>query len=95
MLDQKMITLRHLLVTTYFPLWAEFFNLKLTDILFTYFIANTKKINSLELTSDDFGICVEIPIKMSKANYIYSEIHHMSLKECMVKRMLMNLKMVF
>ena len=51
-----------------------FFNLKLTDILFTYFIANTKKINSLELTSDDFGICVEIPIKMSKAKYIYSEI---------------------
>lgn len=51
-----------------------FFKLKLTDILFTYFIANTQKINSLELTSDDFGICVEIPIKMSRENLVYDEI---------------------
>ena len=51
-----------------------FFNLKLTDILFTFFVANTKKIKLLSLNSNDFAICVEIPIKMKRNNFKYTEI---------------------
>ena len=39
-----------------------FFNLKITDILYTYVIGNTKCFNELNLKSNDFTFCVEFPI---------------------------------
>jgi len=63
-----------------------FFNLKLSDILFTFFIAKTNKINSLNLTSDDFGICVEIPIKMNRSNFSYNEIPSFEYKRMFGKK---------
>ena len=51
-----------------------FFKIKISDILFTYFLADTKKIQTLNLLSNDFGICVEIPIKMHMNNFNYTEI---------------------
>lgn len=48
-----------------------FFKLKLSDILFTYILGETKKFKDLKLKSKDFRLCVEIPIKILKKNYSY------------------------
>jgi len=47
------------------------FNLKISDILFTYILANTSSVKSLKLKSDDFRLCVELPIKAKKSNLKY------------------------
>lgn len=39
------------------------FDLKLSDILYTYIVGKTYSIKELELKYNDFRICVEIPIK--------------------------------
>ena len=46
-----------------------FFNLKITDILYTYVIGNTDKIKRLNLESNNFSLCVELPIKAKKSGY--------------------------
>ena len=48
-----------------------FFKLKLSDILYTYVIANTLKFKELGVKSNDFCFCVEFPIKMQKNNFSY------------------------
>ena len=39
------------------------YNLKITDILYTYILAKTSSIKKLQLKNGDFRICVELPIK--------------------------------
>jgi glycosyltransferase involved in cell wall biosynthesis len=51
-----------------------FFNLKLSDILFTYILGKTNKFKNLNLISKDFTLCTEIPIKIKKKNYKYISI---------------------
>jgi|TARA_B100000795_G_C22755498_1_gene421305 cellulose synthase/poly-beta-1,6-N-acetylglucosamine synthase-like glycosyltransferase len=51
-----------------------FFNLKLSDILYTFVICNTKKTKELNLKSKDFGFCVELPIKVKRKNFTYTDI---------------------
>jgi len=51
-----------------------FFNLKLSDILFTYILGKTNKFKNLNLKSKDFTLCTEIPIKIKKKNYKYISI---------------------
>ena len=46
-----------------------FFNLKITDILYTYVIGKTDHLKTLNLNSEDFAICVELPIKAKKKGY--------------------------
>ena len=48
-----------------------FFSLKLSDILYTFLLGKTKSFEKLALTSDDFCLCVEMPIKakQNKMNY--------------------------
>ena len=43
-----------------------FFNLKITDILFTYVMGKTQNFNDLDLKSQDFTLCVEFPIKSNR-----------------------------
>lgn len=43
-----------------------FFNLKITDILYTFVMGNTYKVQKLNLTYKDFSFCVELPIKANK-----------------------------
>ena len=50
-----------------------FFNLKISDILYTFVIGETKLARKLKLKSSDFKICVELPIKVSKSNYSYTD----------------------
>ena len=44
-----------------------FFNLNISDILYTFVIGKTEKVKNLNLKSKDFVFCVELPIK-SKRN---------------------------
>ena len=46
-----------------------FFSLKITDILFTYVLGKTKSFNDLKLSSHDFTLCVEFPIKANRCRY--------------------------
>ena len=48
-----------------------FFNLKISDILYTYLIGKTEKIKKLNLKSGDFTFCVELPIKVQRKNLKY------------------------
>ncbi len=40
------------------------FSLKITDILYTYLMGNTDSFKKLNIESNDFRFCVELPIKM-------------------------------
>lgn len=44
-----------------------FFNLNISDILYTYVLAKTNEIKLLKLTRKDFRLCVELPIKATRS----------------------------
>jgi len=50
------------------------FNLEISDILFTYILGKTNSAKFLELKSNDFRLCVELPIKAKKFNLNYKDI---------------------
>ena len=45
-----------------------FFNLKISDILYTFVIGKTNRAQRLNLISNDFSFCVELPIKAKRQN---------------------------
>ena len=45
-----------------------FFKLKISDILYTFVIGNTNRAQRLNLISNDFSFCVELPIKAKRHN---------------------------
>ena len=45
-----------------------FFSLKISDILYTYLLGKTQSFKELNLISNDFCLCVEMPIKAKKLN---------------------------
>jgi len=47
------------------------FNLKLSDILYTYIVGKTNSAKNLKLSYHDFRICVEIPIKAKINQFLY------------------------
>ena len=49
-----------------------FFNLGISDILFTYILGKTDSFKKLNLSYSDFRICVEIPINAKKKNFNYA-----------------------
>ena len=51
-----------------------FFNIKLSDILYPFVLCNTEKTRSLNLLSEDFGFCVELPIKIERKKYTYTDL---------------------
>ncbi len=62
--DDTLITLIGNFIFT--KLGSIFFNLPITDILYTFVIGKTEKAKSLNLSKSDFGFCVELPIKAQK-----------------------------
>ena len=48
------------------------FSLNISDILYTYLMGKTESFKKLNIISDDFKFCVELPIKMevNKMNYL-------------------------
>ena len=51
-----------------------FFSLKTSDILYTYILGKTNSFKSLNLKSNDFSLCVEIPINIKKKGLSYTDI---------------------
>ena len=51
-----------------------FFSLPISDILYTYVLGKTKKVNDLNLQSKDFCFCVELPIKAKKNKFLLTSI---------------------
>ena len=47
---------------------------KLSDVLFTYVLCNVKNFKKLRLKNYDFRFCIELPIKVHRNNYQYTEI---------------------
>ncbi len=64
--DDTLITFIGNYFFTYFG--KIFFNLKISDILYTFVIGKTKKIQELGLKKKDFCLCVELPIKAKRNN---------------------------
>ena len=57
----------------FFTIASNFlFNLKISDILFTYILGKTSSFKNLKLKNFDFRICVEIPITAKLQNMNYS-----------------------
>ena len=48
------------------------FSLKITDILFTYIVAEKKTFEKMNLRSNDYCLCVEIPIKTKRMKFNYT-----------------------
>ena len=48
------------------------FSLKLSDILFTYVLGETKSFKKMNLKSNDYCLCAELPIKAKKFNIKYT-----------------------
>ena len=46
-----------------------FFSLPISDILYTFVLANTQKTNALQLKEKSFSFCVELPILAQKSNH--------------------------
>ncbi|MBD1139667.1 glycosyltransferase family 2 protein [Pelagibacterales bacterium SAG-MED38] len=46
-----------------------FFNLKITDILYTFVIGNVECFKKLDIENKDFSFCVELPIKACKSGF--------------------------
>ena len=51
-----------------------FFRLNIGDILYTYVLGRTTSFKDLNLTSNDFRFCVELPIKAKRNNMKYLNI---------------------
>ena len=51
-----------------------FFKLNITDILYTFVLGKTDKAKNLNLTSFDFGFCVELPIETERLKFIYESL---------------------
>ena len=50
------------------------FGLNITDVLYTYVMGKSEKYKLLDLRSDDFSFCVEMPIKAKFKSFILSSI---------------------
>jgi glycosyltransferase involved in cell wall biosynthesis len=48
--------------------------LKISDLLFTYIFAKTNSLKNMNLYSDDYCLCVEIPFKAKQARLKYSTV---------------------
>jgi glycosyltransferase involved in cell wall biosynthesis len=51
-----------------------FFLIKITDILYNYLLGKTNSFKKLNLTSKDFCLCVELPIKAKRNNMNFIDI---------------------
>ena len=51
-----------------------FFSLKISDILYTFLMGNTDSFKKLNIKSNDFRFCVELPLKMELAKMKYKTI---------------------
>jgi len=51
-----------------------FFKIKISDILYTYIVGKKSCVDELNLISDDFCLCVELPIKANRKKMLLKDI---------------------
>lgn len=49
------------------------FNLKISDVLYTYVMGSAEAFRNLDMKYDDFSFCIELPIKAKKKNFILTD----------------------
>ena len=64
--DDTLITFTGNYLFTY--IGKIFFKLRITDILYTFVVGKTLETQNLNLNNQDFGFCVELPIKAHRKN---------------------------
>ena len=58
----------------FFTLFGRiFFSLKISDILYTYVLGKTLAFKEVNLKSENFNVCVELPIKVQRKNMKYTD----------------------
>lgn len=70
--DDTIITLIGNKIFTF--LSKKLLKIKLTDVLFTYVLCNVKSFRNLKLRNNDFRLCIELPLKVQRQKYLYTEI---------------------
>ena len=75
--------------------WSKkiFFQLNISDILYTFIIDRTEQANLLDLKQKDFSFCVELPIKAKKMKIQLGSINSYERKRIVGKKRLILLKM--
>ena len=63
-----------------------FFNLKITDILYTFVLGKTSKVKKLRLRQKNFSFCVELPIKAARNNMLIASSDSYELKRIAGKK---------
>jgi len=67
-------------------------NVKLSDILYTYVLCNTEKFKMLNIVSQDFRFCIELPYKVANNKFNYTEIKSKEFKRKFGKKNVNELK---
>ena len=68
------------------------FSLKINDILYTYVMGSVESFRKLNILSNDFRFCVEMPIKMAVSKMIYCSIPSYEKKRIAGKKKVNNFK---
>ena len=63
-----------------------FFNLEITDILYTFVLGKTSKVKKLRLKQKNFSFCVELPIKAARNNMLIASSDSYELKRIAGKK---------
>ena len=63
-----------------------FFNLKITDILYTFVLGKTSKVKKLRLKQKNFSFCVELPIKAARSKMLIASSNSYELKRIAGKK---------
>lgn len=63
-----------------------FFNLKITDILYTFVLGKTSKVKKLKLKQKNFSFCVELPIKAARNKMLIASSDSYELKRIAGKK---------
>ena len=63
-----------------------FFNLKITDILYTFVLGKTSKVKKLRLKQKNFSFCVELPIKAARNKMLIASSDSYELKRIAGKK---------
>ena len=70
--DDNIITLTGNTIFTFISRY--FLKIKLSDILYTYVLCNVEKFNVLKIKSNDFKFCIELPTKVKKYDFTYTDV---------------------
>ena len=69
-----------------------FFKINISDVLYTYIVGKKSSVDKLNLSSDDFCLCVELPIKAKRENMFLKDVSSHERKRIAGKKKVNELK---